>query len=41
MRPKINLDIKTIKGFGWPEIEGKVLGHYCNITKQQLDGLTK
>lgn len=29
----------TKKAKGWPEMEGKVESHYCNITKEQLDGL--
>ncbi len=33
--------MKTIKAKGWPEMEGKIESHYKNITKQQLDGLTK
>ena len=28
--------VKTIKGKGWEKIEGKVEGHYCNITKKEL-----
>jgi transketolase len=32
---------RTVKAKGWPEYENRFESHYCNITKQQLDGLTK